>query len=117
MRTHPALALLFVVIMTTDAGASAMAKIVAARISWDFVVKGREIVTLMKNAWAILCAEKKVVLVQDLKVEMTVANNQKEMRASTAEQTMSALVLLFVATMTTNAGKNVQAGTNVAVRA
>ena len=71
-------------------------------------MKGKEIVTLTGNAMAILSVETAIVWERDSAVLMIVADNPKEMRASIAELTMSALVHLFVAVMTTNAGKNVQ---------
>lgn len=73
-------------------------------------MKGKEIATLTVNVMAILSVEVTIVLGLDSgKTTTIVADNPKEMRASIAEQTVSALVFLFVAIMTTNAGKNVQA--------
>ena len=43
-------------------------------------MKGREIVTLMKNVWAISCAETTTVLVLHSAATMTAADNHGEMK-------------------------------------
>ena len=69
-------------------------------------MKGREIATFTGIVWAISCAEKIIVImVRDFfTVAATVADNPREMRARTVQQTMIALALLSVATITTNVG-------------
>ena len=59
--------------------------------------KGRETVIVMENVLAHLSAEITTVMVPDLPQITIVAVNPKEMKAKTAQSTMSALALLFVA--------------------
>ena len=73
-------------------------------------MKGRETATKIGNVTALWSAPWSLtVMGLDLTATMSVANNPRLILARTAQQTMTALVLLFVAAMTSNAGKNVQA--------
>ena len=85
--------------MTKNAEKSAEATIpVVAKAKKDSVEKGRETAIVMENVLAILSAEVTTVMALESAPKLIVADNPEEMKAKTAQWTMSVLALLFAVT-------------------
>ena len=67
-------------------------------------MKGREIVMMTLNVLDLWSVEVIIVISGETVTVITVADNLRGMRARAAQQIVSALGLLFVATMTADAG-------------